>query len=50
MKTFHQQLAKQLIVAKFDAAVKEGIHKNKLDANFRYEIALFLYIFALHTS
>jgi hypothetical protein len=48
MKTFHDQLAKQLIAAKSDAAVKEETHKNKLGANFRYKITFFLNIFALH--
>jgi hypothetical protein len=37
VKSFHQQLAKQLIVAKSDAALKEEKQKkrNKLGANFQ---------------
>jgi hypothetical protein len=33
--TFHQYLAKQLIIAKSGAAVKEEKRKKKLSANFR---------------
>jgi hypothetical protein len=35
MKTFHQQLAKQAIVAKSAAAVKEKKLEKKLLVNFR---------------
>ncbi len=45
MKTFHQQLTKQLIVAKSAAAVKEEKHKQKLFVNFRYKNNIFLQYF-----
>jgi hypothetical protein len=50
MKTFHQQLAKQLIVAKSAAFVKEEKHKKKLFANFRCKNNIFFIVFALNAS
>jgi hypothetical protein len=50
MKTFHQQLTKQLIVAKSAAAVKEEKHKKKLFVNLRNKNKVFFNIFALNTS
>ncbi len=37
MKAFPQRLAKQLMIAKSAATVKEEKHKNKLSVNFRYK-------------
>jgi hypothetical protein len=42
MKTFHQQLTKQLIVAKSAAAVKEEKYTKKLFVNFMYKNNIFL--------
>jgi hypothetical protein len=41
-ENLRQQLAKWLIVAKYDAAVKEEKHKNKLSVNFRNKNNIFL--------
>jgi hypothetical protein len=50
MKTFHRQLAKQLIVAKSAAFVKEEKHEKKLFANFRCKNNIFFIVFALNAS
>jgi hypothetical protein len=50
MKTFHRQLAKQLIVAKSAAFVKKEKHKKKLFANFRCKIIFFFIVFYVNAS
>jgi hypothetical protein len=42
MKTFHQQLVKQLIVAKPSAVVKEAKHLNKPSINFVSKNSIFI--------
>jgi hypothetical protein len=45
MKTFHQKLVKQLIVAKSGEVVKEAKHDNKSSTNFVSRNSIFIQYF-----
>jgi hypothetical protein len=50
MKNFHRQLAKQLIVAKSAAAVKEEKHKRNYLLISVIKLTFFFIIYVLNTS